>query len=202
MHFKCSFRNQFIVPYGICRMYSIPRMRISELERELEEITKKAIMTSTHASKTASALAKVSWFHSFLLFQVSDLLHLEGRHGRGRLRSRAVLQEEQEGHDREQPEDGKGLKGHQRDEGWRTSLTPNQASPVTVPSIVKQPSKMQVIEPRHIERWNGLRLPEQKFLFSRAQTRTVRFSQTLSWMHNIRFVTLSMMQINEKDLFM
>ena len=75
-------------------------------------------MTSTHASKTASALAKVS-FTSFLLFKVSHLihdLHLEGRHGRGRLRSRAVLQEEQEGHDREQPEDGKGLKGHKRDE--------------------------------------------------------------------------------------
>jgi len=36
------------------------RMRISELERELEEITKKAIMTSTHASKTASALAKAA----------------------------------------------------------------------------------------------------------------------------------------------
>ena len=51
--------------------------------------------------------------------------------------------------------------------------TPNQTSPVTVPSIVIQPSKMQVIEPRHIERWNGRRLPEQKFLFSRAQTCTV-----------------------------
>ena len=98
-------------------MYSIPRMRISELERELEDITKKAIMTSTHASKTASALAKVSWLNSYLLFKVSHLLHSEGRHGRGGLRSRTVLQEEQEGHDREQPEDGKGLKGHQREEG-------------------------------------------------------------------------------------
>ena len=54
------FQCHFSVPYGICRMCSISRMRISELERELEEITKKAIMTSTHASKTASALAKVS----------------------------------------------------------------------------------------------------------------------------------------------
>jgi len=36
------------------------RMRISELERELDEITKKAIMTSTHASKTAKALSKAA----------------------------------------------------------------------------------------------------------------------------------------------
>lgn len=36
------------------------RMRISELERELEEITKKAIMTSTHASQTAKTLAKAA----------------------------------------------------------------------------------------------------------------------------------------------
>ena len=46
-------------------------------------------------------LAHDNYFSLYHLF-----LPAEGRHGRGRLRSRAVLQEEQEGHDREQPEDG------------------------------------------------------------------------------------------------
>jgi hypothetical protein len=34
------------------------RARINDLERELEEITRKCMMTSTHALKTASQLAK------------------------------------------------------------------------------------------------------------------------------------------------
>ena len=92
-------------------------MRISELERELDEITKKAIMTSTHASKTAKALSQVSLFvHLFSIrfhLNLTYLFNFLGRNGRGCLCRRIILQKEQEGHDREQPEDGKGLKGHE-----------------------------------------------------------------------------------------
>ena len=161
-------------------------------------------MTSTHASQTAKTLAKVSFCNgSQIHWSFSHLLHFAGRNGRGRLRGRRVLQKEQEGHDWEQPEDGKGLKKWSKVKGG----LPNQASPVFCTRHCLTIYKTANLkEPRPIERWNGRRLPESKipcFLTASPTEHKPALYEypLLSWMHNIRLMTISMMQINATYIF-